>query len=437
MEKQVLVIGGARSGVAVSKLLQRHHYLVMLTDMNEVMEKKELEALGIQVFDQGHPEHLKHTNYEFVVKNPGIKYTVPFVHYFVEQGIQILTEVEIGYRYAKKFNYGAITGTNGKTTITTMLYDMLNYNHKAMVAGNIGIPLSELAYEYEAEEKDIALELSNFQLLGIKNFHPSVSVVCNLAPDHLDYMPSVESYYESKMRIYENCCDTDWFLRNVDDALVMKYAQKVPCEIIDFSLVRDDVALHRSQGSVYLKDMKLFEEIDLHIVGEYNLSNAMVASCMAFKLGVRVEDIRAAIKLLKPVEHRLEYIGEKLGVKFYNDSKATNTHAVVAALQSFQKNIILIAGGYDKGISFDDLRVFDERVKCCIAFGETKQQFAPIFTNAILKETMKEALDEAIFMASEGDVVILSPACSSYDQFPNYEVRGTLFKEMVHAYFGT
>ena len=247
-------------------------------------------------------------------------------------------------------------------------------------------------------------------------------------------MPSVESYYASKMRIYENCKADDWFLRNVDDPTVMEYAQNILCTMIDFSLTRQDVDLYRKDGKVYLKDEMLFEEKEFKIVGDYNLSNAMVASCMAYKLGVSIENIRKTIREFQPVEHRLEYIGEKNGVRFYNDSKATNTHAVTAALSSFEKNIILLAGGHDKGISFDDLKQFDERVKYCVAFGETKEKFKEIFQHVITQETMKEALDEAIRLSQEGDVILLSPACSSYDQFPNYEVRGRMFKDMVHEY---
>ena len=434
MKASVLVIGAAKSGVAVAKLLKRHDYDVVITDMKGITQKQELLDLGIQVYDNGHPESLKRDDYAFVVKNPGIKYTVPFIKYFVDHKVQILTEIEVGFRFAKKFHYGAITGTNGKTTITTMLYEMLQRKGDAIVAGNIGYPLSSLAYEYEEDEKYCALELSNFQLLGIDTFAPEVSVVCNLAPDHLDYMPSVESYYESKMRIYENSKPEDWFLRNVDDETVMHYAQNIPCTVIDFSLTRQDVNLYRKDGSVYLNDMMLFEEANFHVVGEYNLCNAMIAACMAYKLGVSLEDIRATIASFTPVEHRLEYIGEKDGVKYYNDSKATNTHAVTAALSSFEKNIILLAGGHDKGISFDALKQYDPRVKCCIGFGETREQFKEIFTNVQTQETMKEALDVAISLAQPGDVVLLSPACSSYDQFPNYEVRGKLFKEMVHAY---
>lgn len=434
MKEKVLVIGAAKSGVAVAKLLHQHGYDVTITDMSDIKEEAELTAMGMQVYPKGHPAQLRNPEWAFVVKNPGIKYTVPFVAYFVEQQIKILTEVEIGYRYAKQFHYGAITGTNGKTTITTMLYEMLQHNGRAIVAGNIGWPLSELALEHGDEEKDVALELSNFQLLGIEDFRPTISVVCNLAPDHLDYMPSVESYYASKMRIYENCQADDWFLRNVDDPTVMEYAIHIPCTCIDFSLVRDDVDLYRKDGAVYLKDILLFQERQFTIVGDYNLSNAMVASCMAYKLGVSIADIQKTICAFQPVEHRMEYIGEKQGVTFYNDSKATNTHAVVAALSSFKSNIILLAGGHDKGISFDDLTQFDERVKTCVAFGETRHQFADIFTHVVETKDMKEALAAAISISKPGDVILLSPACSSYDQFPNYEVRGKLFKEMVNAY---
>lgn len=434
MSKCVLVIGAAKSGVAVAKLLHRHGYDVIITDMKEISEKEELISCGIEVYENGHPDSLKRDDYSFVVKNPGIKYTVPFVKYFVDHNVQILTEIEIGYRYAKKFHYGAVTGTNGKTTITTMLYQMLQKKGNAVVAGNIGFPLSSLADQYEEVEKNVALELSNFQLLGIDTFAPEVSVVCNLAPDHLDYMPNVESYYESKMRIYKNCKKDDWFLRNVDDSTVMKYAKDIPCTVIDFSLSREDVDLYRKDGCVWFKNIMLFEEKKFKVVGDYNLSNAMIASCMAYKLGVSLDDIRYTIATFQPVEHRLEFIGEKNGVKYYNDSKATNTHATAAALSSFEKNIILLAGGHDKGISFDDLKQYDSRVKLCVSFGETKEKFKPIFSNVTCVETMQDALDEAVRNSKKGDIILLSPACSSYDQFQNYEIRGKLFKEMVEVY---
>lgn len=431
--EQVLVIGAARSGAAVSKLLARHGAKVTLTDGRKVPQKAELEALGIRVVDGGHPDFLKETPWDYIVKNPGIPYHVPFVHYFVMRRVPIYTEVEIGYRYAKLFHYGAVTGTNGKTTITTMLYEMLKRKGQGIVAGNIGYPLCELVQKYETEEKDVALELSNFQLMGVERFRPDVSVVCNLAPDHLDYMDSVEDYYRSKMNIYRNAKPDDWFLRNVDDELVMRYARDIPCRVIDFSLTRTDVDLYRKDGVVYLHDVALFEEKTLKIVGDYNVVNAMVAACMAYRMGVSLADIRQVCAAFTSVEHRLEYIGERDGIRFYNDSKATNTHAVSAALRSFDAPIILLAGGHDKGLSFAELKRFDKQVKLCVAFGETKEQFLDVFTHCRCVSTMEEALYQAIGQARRGDVILLSPACSSFDQFTNYEERGRVFKELVRA----
>lgn len=425
----VLVVGAAKSGIAASRLLKAHGYDVILTDMKPINEKKELEKLGICVYDNGHPEFLKNTDIEFVVKNPGIRYTTDLIRFFVEHQIKIYTEIEIAYRFAKKFHYGAITGTNGKTTITSMLYECLKKNGKAIAAGNIGTPLSEWALTCENEEKDVALELSNFQLLGVEDFHPEVCVVCNLAPDHLDYMPSVESYYESKMRIAMNQKEEDWFIRNVDDELVMKYAKNIGCKIIDFSLVRQDVDLYLQNGEARLWDHHLFYTKDLKVVGMHNVSNAMIAAAMAFKMGVSLENIEQALTSFKGIEHRIEYIGEKNGIRFYNDSKATNTQAACIALASFEKNILLLAGGKDKGISFDEMKKYDNRVKHCFAFGQTKQKIAEQFSHATETETMSQALRQAFQMAETNDVILLSPACSSYDQFDNYEQRGDLFRE--------
>ena len=429
-----LVVGNAKSGNAAARLLKRHGEDVTLTDMKEIPDKEELEALGIHVYDQGHPSFLKSEAYDVVVKNPGIKYTTDLISYFVEKKKSIITEIEVAYRYAKHFHYGAVTGTNGKTTITSMLFECLKMKGEAYAAGNIGTPLSELVLADEDKEADIALELSNFQLLGVETFRPCVSVVCNLAPDHLDYMPDVESYYQSKMNIYMNQKEDDWFLRNCDDPLVMQYAQSIPCTVIDFSMKREDVDLYIKNGTAYFRNQRLFDLKDLKVVGMHNVSNAMIAGCMALKMGVKAEDIEKALTNFKGIEHRIEFIGEKDGIRFYNDSKATNTQAAGIALASFEQNILLIAGGKDKGISFDELHDFDDRVKHCFAFGQTKEKIAAEFTHTTICETMLEALDQAMKMAQSGDVILLSPACSSYDQFDNYEQRGDLFREACLKY---
>ncbi len=432
MEK-VLVIGAARSGVAASKLLKREGYDVILTDMKEIPEQKELEDLGIAVYGGGHPEFLKDEDYAFIVKNPGIPYRAPLVAYFKEKGVPIYTEIETAYRAAyPDFEYGAITGTDGKTTITTLLYEMLKaHDEKAQVAGNIGVPLSEIVLNAPEGKVPVALELSNFQLLGIERFRPHISVVSNLAPDHLDYMDSLEDYYSSKFRIAMNEGPQDYFIRNLDDPEIMKRAQNLPCQIIDFSLSDPNANLRVEDGKAMLDDVVLFEVKDLKLVGSFNLANAMMAAAMAYHLGVPATTIDEVIKNFKGVEHRIEYVDEIDGVRIYNDSKATNTHSASAALSSFDQGIRLLAGGKDKGIDYSVLKTFDNRIAKCYAFGQIEDQFKDIFTRTETCQTMEQALDKALEEAKPGEVILLCPATSSFDQFKNYEVRGEIFKQLV------
>lgn len=425
----VLVIGAARSGTAAARLLKKQGYDVILTDSGPVSDREGLE--GIQIVDNGHPDWLFEKEYEFVVKNPGIPYRAPIVDHFVKAGIPVYTEIETAWRVAPWFSYGAITGTDGKTTVTTLLYEMLKKKDpNARFAGNIGVPLSEVVLESDGTPASIALELSNFQLLGTETFRPSVSTVTNLAPDHLDYMDSLEAYYASKMKIYENCQEEDWFIRNIDDPEVMEYAKDIPCRVVDFSLTQS-ADLCRHDGKAWLFGEPLFDEKDLRIVGDFNLGNAMMAAAMAVKLGVDPEDIREVIRTFPGVEHRIEYVAEIDGVRIYNDTKATNTHAACAALSAFSNNVILLAGGKDKHISFDDLKAYDSVVKHCFSFGQTRDRFASVFTSQTSVETMEEALDAALELAVPGDTILLSPACSSFDQFRNYEERGRIFKDLV------
>ncbi len=434
--ENVLVIGAARSGVAVSRLLVKMGYHVLLTDQKEIPQKGDLESLGIEVYDKGHPEFLKEKEYAFLVKNPGIPYTAPFVAYFVEKKVPIYTEIEIAYRARKDFSYAAVTGTDGKTTVTTLLYEMLKSEKPALVAGNIGTPLSECALTAKEQKYAVALELSNFQLLGIDTFAPTVSTVTNLAPDHLDYMDSLESYYASKMKIYENCDPQAWFIRNVDDPNIVHFAQNIPCKVIDFSLIRKDVDLYKDDTYAYLHDQILFKLSDLKIVGDFNVGNAMMAACMAYRMGISLEAIQRVIASFHGVEHRIEYVATIRGVRIYNDSKATNTHAACAALSAFDKDVILLCGGKDKHISFDDLKQFDSKIKHCFSFGQTQDAFRSIFTHQTSCQTMENALKQAFACANPGDVILLSPACSSFDQFKNFEVRGEIFKDLVQKLGG-
>lgn len=431
---KVLVVGAALSGIAASKYLKRIGYDVYLTDSNHIDNKEQLESLGIQVFDNGHPDFLLNNEYEFVVKNPGIKYTVPFIQKLLEKGLSIVNEIEVALNDHPEVVYAAITGTNGKTTTTTMLGDLLkSLNPHNVAAGNIGLPLCEI-FSKEEKPSELAIEIAAFQLLGTPSFKPHVSTIMNLSPDHIDYFGDVESYYKAKTLVYKNQTENDYFLRNVDDSNVLNYCKNIPCQIIDFSLEKDDVDLRIKNNHVYFRNIELLNIDRFKLPGMHNVQNAMVAGCMAYLLGVDPVFIKQYLEEFKGVEHRIEFVSEINGVKYYNDSKGTNVDSTIMALKAFKQPVHLLAGGYDKKTGFGDLKPYLNNVKTIYAFGDTKEQFVELHEDVRLFENMSEALEEAYKNAKEGDVVLLSPACASWDQFPNYEVRGKLFKEQVLSY---
>ncbi len=429
--KNVLIIGCARSGYWASKLLNRKGYNVTITDARAIKEKEELEDLGITVYDNGHPDCIKDVEYDFVVKNPGIPYSNELVSYYVNKGTKVICEIESALEYPSKYEIAAITGTNGKTTITTMVYDILKEQFKAYACGNIGTPVSEIVYEHEDEDAKLSLEISAFQLLGSPNFHPECAVITNLTPDHLDYFDSLDDYYKAKTLVYKNMKDDDWFILNIDDEECVKYCKDIKCKVITVSLEKEaDLCLHGEDVTLFGE--VLFDKDDLKIIGKHNLFNAMVAACLAYKLGATPDCIRSVISNFRGVEHRIEYVREVSGVKYYNDSKGTNTDSTVIALKAFDKPVILLAGGHDKHTGFKGIEENKDRIKKLITFGETRDMLASIKGDSIVCETMAEALEKAKEIAISGDVVLLSPACSSYDQFKNFEERGRIFKELVN-----
>lgn len=428
---KALIIGCAKSGYWASKLLNKKGYEVIITDAKEIKEKDELEKLGIKVYDNGHPDFLLDLDYEFVVKNPGIPYTNKLVKYFVDKKVKVYTEVETALNYPNNYKIAAITGTNGKTTITTLVYEILKNEFKAYACGNIGTAVSEIVYNHEDEEAELSLEISAFQLLGSPSFHPECAVITNLTPDHLDYFDTLDDYYRAKTLVYKNMSEDDWFILNLDDEECVKYCKDIKCKVVTISLEKSaDLCLRGDE--VVLFDTVLFNKNDLKIIGKHNLFNAMVAACLAYKLGCSVDNIRNAIANFKGVEHRIEFVRELDGVKYYNDSKGTNTDSTVIALKAFDKPVILLAGGHDKHTGFKGIEDNKDKIKKLITFGETKDMLAKIKDDAIVCETMAEALNKAHEIADDGDVVLLSPACSSYDQFKNFEQRGKIFKELVN-----
>ena len=426
---KILVLGAARSGLAVARLAIRDGHEVTLNDGGSVQVPEDLQT-KIIVITGSHPESLWDEGFDLVIKNPGIKHTLPFVKGFVERSIPVINEMEYA-SWGVSYRYGAITGTNGKTTTTALLGELLKVLHPHNGAyGNIGNALSEIALVHPREKLTLALEMAAFQLLGTPTLHPQVSVILNLTHDHLDVFESLDAYYQAKMLVYRNQSEDDWFLLNLDDPEIVKRATNVPCRVVTFSLDKKaDVCIEK--GSVTCFGEPLFDLSDLQIVGRHNVQNAMSAAAMAFKLGVTPAQIKTGIQAFKGVEHRIEFVRELKGVRYYNDSKGTNAEATVVALNAFEKPVILLAGGYDKKTGFDALKPLTSRIKTLIVYGETKHQLASLVDKALIVETMEEALNTAFALAQSGDVVLLSPACASYDHFKNYEERGRLFKQMV------
>ena len=428
---KVLVLGAARSGISVTRLLLKQGHTVVLNDAQAISASIPFDDPKLTVIEGSHPESLWDENFDCVIKNPGIPHTLPFLKGFISRNIPILNEIEYASSLAD-YRYGAITGTNGKTTTTALLGELLKtLNPHNGAYGNIGIALSDLVLEHPDEKLSVALEIAAFQLLGTFNFRPDVSVIMNLTPDHLDVFKDVDEYYKAKTLVYKNQKGEDWFLRNLDDDNIVTHTQECPCTVVSFSLEKAaDVCL--KDKAIWLFDTKLFDLKDLKLVGMHNVQNAMVAAAMAYKLGVSADKIQQGIRDFNGVEHRIEYVETVNEVPYYNDSKGTNAEATVVALKAFESPVILLAGGYDKKTGFAALVPYLDNVKTMIVFGETKHQLKALYPQALVLENLTEAVDKAHQLAKAGDVVLFSPACASYDQFDNYEQRGRIFKELVH-----
>ncbi|MBQ1386256.1 MAG: UDP-N-acetylmuramoyl-L-alanine--D-glutamate ligase [Erysipelotrichales bacterium] len=432
--KKALIIGAAISGIGAARLLNKYGYRVYLTDAKEIKERKELEAEGILCFDNGHPDSLKDNEYDLIVKNPGIPYRVPFVRYFTDKGYKMYNEMEIACRFSSGMRIAAVTGTNGKTTTATLLGAILEANSPyGITAGNMGVSLCDIVRDHPEERRDVGLEIAALQLIGTETFHPHTAVIMNLTPDHLDYFGTLDNYYHAKTLIYRNMTKDDTFFFNADDPVIAEYCQDIPASVVKFSTERTDTELRAEDGKVMLGDVCLFETKDLHIPGKHNLQNAMVAAGMAYKMDVPTDVIQQVISSFKGVEHRIEYTATINGVRYYNDSKGTNPDAVMVALKAFDEPIHLLAGGYDKKLPFDSLAPFLPKIKQMYVYGATKDALKKLDPRALEFNDMNEAIHAAYERALPGEVVLLSPACASWDQFPNYEVRGKIFKEIVRS----
>ena len=438
--KHVLVLGLAKSGTAAAKVLLQNNIKVRVNDYNTTEDSdivEELKGQGAEVIVGSHPISILE-NIDVVVKNPGIPYDNIIVSEAVNRNIPIITEVELASLLATDHDIIGITGSNGKTTTTTLVAEMLKHSGQKMkLAGNIGVASIEVAQHLEENEK-LVLELSSFQLLGIQTFKPRVAALLNLFEAHLDYHGTIENYNRAKMNIFKNQTESDFLIYNADDPIVKEVIKEAQSTLIPFSssTVQLDGA-YVLDGDIYFKNEKVMSLSEVVLVGEHNIENILAALSISLLNGATKEGIRHVLSTFSGVKHRLQFVANINDRLFYNDSKATNILATQKALKSFTQPTILLAGGLDRGNSFDSLLPDLKHVKAMILFGETAPKLAELANEANIKtivsvKDVAEATNVAYEVSEKGDVILLSPACASWDQYKTFEERGDMFIRTVH-----
>lgn len=435
--KKIFILGMARSGYEAAKLLSDYNNEIIVTDGKEQDSSlvSELESLDVKVIITGDQLSLLDDSFDYVIKNPGIKYDNPVVVKAKELGIKVINEVEMAYSFLdKSVNIIGVTGSNGKTTTTTLISEfMKNSFDNVYLGGNIGIPLSNFVRDIKPNSY-LVLEISDHQLCDMYNFKTNVSVLTNITPTHLDFHKSYEVYQMTKKKIFNNHTSDDLAVINKDDEVSMKITDDIKSTKVYYGHDKTNLAYYDEEGIYY--DGKLVIKLDdIILKGKHNYQNIMGAIIAVKKYGVTNEVIQKVLKEFKGVEHRLEYVDTIDGVTYYNDSKATNCVSTITALNSFDKPTILLLGGYDRGHSFHDLDDSMKNVKCVVCFGETKNRIEEFCNDLNIKcyknDTLKEAMNVVKDICTPGDVVLLSPACASWDQYDRFEDRGDEFKKLV------
>lgn len=453
--KKVVVIGLARSGQAVAEILHRYGAHVTVNDLKDRSACPEADAMerqGIHVICGSHPDHLIDEDVALVVKNPGIPYHIPPIQRALQLGIEIVTEVEVAFWLAN-LPIVAVTGSNGKTTTTTWIGQIFgDAQQKPLIAGNIGVPMCEAVLNKQDHRWMIA-ELSSFQLLGTDRFHPNIACLLNISETHLDYHGTMDEYIKAKAKLFANQTSNDYAVVNWDDENCRKLTSQMEAQLVPFSMTEElpkGVYLRNfDDGEWIVSRMNVGEEkriiaVDrLGIPGRHNVENALAVTAACMSAGIDRAVIRRALARFRGVEHRLELFLERDGIQYYNNSKATNAQATAVALSSFQQPVILLAGGKDRGSDFAALfQTYADTLKAVITFGETSNLMARQAREAciehvkIIEQTdgnvaIKEAVSAAVQLAVKGDVVLLSPACASWDMFTSFEQRGAMFKQAV------
>ena len=436
---KIFVLGMARSGYEVSKYLSRYNNEIIVTDAKEQDKDKvkELESLGVKVVITDKPANFIDETFDLVIKNPGIKYTNPLVVKANSLGIAVVNEMEVAsYFFPKNLQVIGVTGSNGKTTTTNLIHEMLKADHKKVImAGNMGIPVCSIL-DNLTDDTILLLEVSIQQLCNLSHFKTNVSVLTNLTPTHIDFLDTYENYKNTKKRIFNNHSDKDIAIINMGNADEMELTKDIKSHKIYFSSKIDtDICVKGDYLNYFGEDIIKLEDIKLQ--GMHNYENACCAIGVVKHYGVSNEAIIQVLKNFGGVEHRLEFVRKVNGVEYYNDSEATNTVSTIIALKAFKKPEILILGGLDRGHSFDPLNDYIGNVKLVGCYGETKQKIEEWAHKMNLPVKVFDNLHDTTMyiasVASPGDVVLLSPACASWDQYKCCEDRGDEFKRIVNG----
>ena len=439
--KKVLVLGLAKSGESAARLLDKLGAIVTVNDGKPFEENPAAQSLleeGIKVITGGHPLELLDEDFEWMVKNPGIPYNNPMVMRALEKKIPVITEVELAYLISDAPIIG-ITGSNGKTTTTTMIAEVLTAGgQNGLLSGNIGFPASQVAQD-AGETDTLVMELSSFQLMGIETFHPEIAVITNLMPTHLDYHGSFEEYVAAKWNIQKNMTASDHVVLNFNQDLAKELAKKTAAKVLPFSTKEKVDGAYLDGDVLTFRGEAIMKASELGVPGSHNVENALATITVAKLRGIDNQVIRETLAHFGGVKHRLQYVGEINQVKFYNDSKSTNILATQKALSGFDNSkVILIAGGLDRGNEFDELVPDIKGLKKMVILGESAARVKRAADQAEVSyldaSDVRDATRKAFSVAEPGDVVLLSPANASWDMYKNFEVRGdeflAVFKEL-------
>ena len=443
-DKHILVLGAGASGIGASWVLAQVGAHVVLNDYKPVTlpteEEERLVSAGVEIITGRQDESLL-DGVDRIVISPGISLDIPIVKAAQARGIDVVSEVELAYEVSKS-PIVAVTGTNGKTTTTTLLTRVLEGSGKPVrVGGNIGDSLSEVAYSMPAGGFLVA-ELSSYQLETIKHFRPIGAIMLNITPDHLARHKTMENYIAAKERIFENQLKSDYLVLNIDDSVVADMEHRAPSHILQISQKQIvENGAYYANGQCYVVKNGVATAVigdeDIHIPGSHNIENILTVIALTYALGVPVVEIHRIISEFHGVEHRLERVKIIDGITFYNDSKATNVDSVVKALESFDKPVILLAGGHDKMTPLEEfMQLVKENTKAVIFMGEAAERFEEAAKEAGVEPiyravSMRDAVEQGYKLAESGDIVLLSPACASYDWYSCFEERGDDFKACV------